>query len=528
MIELPFDTVLPTAALFHALRKGDSRIQELFPYPPGDSGGVIRSAVAAAGAEAPRGPLSEAVLKRLAQLQAPPESLQGAARMGEPRSVVVVAGQQPVLFGGPHLVLTKALTAIAVARGIAIEFGIPAVPVFWLASEDHDHGEADHVSVPTPDGGVERLKVPLPGDRSMLSRVPLPAEAAAAHARLVELLPQGPGLELTSEATDPAGCNTWGDWVARTLLRLLGPLGLVVIEPETVRPFALPILEHELEHPGRFFAAVHAREERLEEMGFERPLDLRRRELFFAVEKGRRLPVSVGPEGARIDGGPLVPVREMLERLRTRPGLFSWNVVTRVLAQDMALPVAAQVCGPSEIGYVALASAAHDVLGLRAPALVPRPGITVVDHGVARACEALGVEPAAVIANGLAAFPAPEAHELPPGLGEVRAAAAALPDSAISGVRRRREGVLRSVELYAEALQRDLARKDETSEGRRRRVLSRLRPDDRLQERMLSPLPWIARYGTALLDQWLATVELPELEHAVLVPEDAGEEARRG
>ena len=47
MIELPFETVLPAAHLFHALRSGDSRLGDLLTYPPGDPGGLIRSAVAA-------------------------------------------------------------------------------------------------------------------------------------------------------------------------------------------------------------------------------------------------------------------------------------------------------------------------------------------------------------------------------------------------------------------------------------------------------------------------------------------------
>src|ERR1700728_2621754 len=59
----------------------------------------------------------------------------------------VVTGQQVTLFGGPLFTILKAATAIRKAQDASIA-GRPHVPIFWLATEDHDLAEANHVSLP--------------------------------------------------------------------------------------------------------------------------------------------------------------------------------------------------------------------------------------------------------------------------------------------------------------------------------------------------------------------------------------------
>ena len=59
----------------------------------------------------------------------------------------VVTGQQVTLFGGPLFTILKAATTIRKAKDASIA-GSPHVPIFWLATEDHDLAEADHVTFP--------------------------------------------------------------------------------------------------------------------------------------------------------------------------------------------------------------------------------------------------------------------------------------------------------------------------------------------------------------------------------------------
>src|SRR5262249_40284757 len=68
------------------------------------------------------------------------------ARLAEPGTVAVVTGQQVGLFSGPSYTIYKALHAVKLAAWLT-ENDLPAVPVFWLATEDHDFAEVNHTWV---------------------------------------------------------------------------------------------------------------------------------------------------------------------------------------------------------------------------------------------------------------------------------------------------------------------------------------------------------------------------------------------
>src|ERR1035437_1344174 len=67
-------------------------------------------------------------------------------RLAQPGTVAVVTGQQVGLFSGPAYTIYKAVTAARLAKELT-DSGRPPVPVFWLATEDHDLEEVDHAWV---------------------------------------------------------------------------------------------------------------------------------------------------------------------------------------------------------------------------------------------------------------------------------------------------------------------------------------------------------------------------------------------
>jgi len=450
---------------------------------------------AASSRELPRAELAAAIVARLEQLGAPPESIAAAKKIARPKSVVVVAGQQPVLLGGPGLVWAKAVDAIERARDIEARTGTPAVAVFWNASEDHDHAECDHVRMDLG-SEVETLRLPLPNDRRMLSRVPVPPEARALLETLRAKFAQGGARDDVLAALEPAADDTMGSWFSRILLRLLGREGLVVVEPETLRPFARAVVEHEIARPGELAASIRRADDAAAARGEARALDLPRPELFFLVDDaGRRARVVREGNAWRAEDGRVLSDAQM----RALPaGAFSWNVASRVLAQDVALPVAAQVCGPSEIAYCARLAEAHASLGVPAPALAPRPHWAFVPPRAERLCRDLGAD-AASVALGTDTFAASPPAADTSAVAAVRDAVERLPSGGSAAVQRRRASLAQGVEAYAEALARDAAEGDGVRAERRRKALAILRPDGEGQDRRISPLPWFARLATAFL-----------------------------
>jgi uncharacterized protein YllA (UPF0747 family) len=486
MNQLRWEDVAPDAGLFLALVRGRVRA----PGVPS-----LEDAVRAAQArDLPRGLLADAIVARLRELGAPAESIAAAERLRKPGVVAVVAGQQPVLLGGPHLVVTKALAAVALARRLETR-GVPAVPVFWSASEDHDHAEAGAVRVLTRDGAAERLSVSLPRDRRMLSATPVPEDAMSVVLRLAEILPDGPGRDVVLATVQPRSGDSMGTWTARVLLAFLGRFGIALVEPASLRPFAANVLEREIGDPGALAAAVRRVEQDVAVAhGFPPPLALEHPELYFVVEDGVRRRARSGERA--ID--------------------MSWNVASRVLAQDAALPVAAQVCGPAEMSYCSMLGPAHALVGAPCPAFVARPGITLVEPRVKAACVQLGTTPADVIRDPsvLGRPPAPPVVE---GVADLRARAEQLPEGTGAAARRRRAELLRNLDLYEEALVREAQARTAAADGRRAKVLAALRPEGRLQERELSILSFAAKHGTAILDRMLGAISRnPDAEHVVL------------
>jgi hypothetical protein len=169
-----------------------------------------------------------------------------------------------------------------------------------------------------------------------------------------------------------------------------------------------------------------------------------------------------------------------------------------VLAQDVALPVAVQMCGPSEIRYVARLAAAHELLRVPVPSIAPRSHWAFVPPRAERLSRDLGADPVRVAAGTEALVPAPPAAERPE-VAALREAVGRLPGGGSAAVQRRRASLTQGVEAYAEALARDAAEGGAVRAERIRKALALLRPDGEGQDRRLSPLPWIVRLGTAFL-----------------------------
>ncbi len=500
MTSLPAVELLGSDVLARGLITGDARLAGLLTHAPQDEGALQAAAHVAAARPLARDALAAAILDGLRELEAPPPALAAAAGLRRPGTVVVVSGQQPGLLGGSLMVLVKALAAAAVARSLTAA-GVPAVAVFWHASEDHDHREADHVGW-LRGGAPEWLRVTLPDDGRMLSRVPVPPPAREVVADVLSALVPGPGLAVLADVLPPRAGESFGLWSGRILARVLGAQGVVVVEPRTLRRLGAATVRHDLAHPGALRSAIAEAEATVARAGYAPPLTLVRDALHFAVDgDGRRTPPRDG-EPRRADGE-----------------WFSWNVASRVLAQDLVLPVAAQICGPSELGYVSLLRGAHERLGVPQPAALLRPGVTIVPPAVRRACRGLDIETGDVVRRGAGALP-PVVHGSSPALVALERAIEALPAGRSPASARRLRALRREAALFAEALDREAQEADVVRARRRATILAELCPFGRPQERVLSFLPWFAAGGDAAIGRLLDLLGAGDPLHHIVAMED--------
>ena len=368
------------------------------PWCPSEKG-IRETAREMAEGSWPRKEVSRALLAYQEELGAPGPALEGAALLGREGTLAVVAGQQPLPFGGPLYVLYKAWTAVALAGRARSILGVPVVPLFWNASEDHDLEEISAVGFPGPRGERILFRAPLeawkgapassiPGDRkwreavfSFLGRFPGLAGEGSPEAELLPLEGEG-----------------WSRWVSRILSRLLGPSGLVVMEPELLRRPAAPLVARALEEWRRIADLLEESwREKRESLGGERSFPPLQGPPLFLEKGGMRRRILADGDRFRLKGTDEVySLGELLALLEERPGTFSSHGALRPVLQNALLPTLAHVVGPGEAAYLGELFRFHRSplgAGRRMPLLWPRLSATFLDEFSRKTLDRFGLDP---------------------------------------------------------------------------------------------------------------------------------------
>lgn len=518
------------------LRSGSGAINGFLPPLPRDAAGWQAVARQAARAERLPAAAVAALVERQRALGAGPASLAGAARLAEPGVFAVVTGQQPGLYGGPLLSFHKAAGALALARQLALTLGAPVVPLFWSASEDHDFDEGNQLTVLDRQGQARRFALDEHGDRRSVADLDVPSESTdALHAEVAAALPETPRAAEALALLRRRPEESYAAWSARCLLQVFGDQGLVVIEPRVLAPWLGGAYAWLVRHGAAIRREVRASAERLTAAGLPAPVSGRPEDLPLFLRTalgGPRLRLGVTEAGAVLhDGHPAGgSLDDLARRVEQQPLLASADVVGRVFLQDRILPVLAYVGGPTELAYLAQVAAAHRALGQPVPVAVPRPSATWVEARALETAEAFGLSLEQVL-GGAAPGPRPPHPDVERLLTDVREAleahrrrAALLVEGGAVGAARLRaalERLLAAWEHDVPKIQAGLRSDDERDSGRFERLRALVLPRGRPQERTLSILTPLSRYGLAgvraalgLLDpladgHWLLRADLP-------------------
>ncbi|MHC4820246.1 MAG: bacillithiol biosynthesis protein BshC, partial [Planctomycetota bacterium] len=492
---IPWEVIAPQRRLFLAHLRGEQAARDLFGHGC-DLEGKVDAVRRRRAVELPhRAALAEAVVAYEESLDGvADEAVAAARRLAENDAVVVIAGQQPGVGGGPLLGYVKALGVLAVARRLERETGGPVIPVWWVASEDHDIDEAGAVLLRGGARGSD-LVADVPRDRTMLSRVPAPDI-------------DWPDTEFAAEASrifSPSEGASLGTATAEAFARLLGPRGLVVVEPHVVRGFARDLFAFDIEQTGKLAEKVAMGNGQIRREGFENTLTSPEGALHFAVDA----------EGKRTRG---VATEQYLDDVAN---WLSADVSLRVLVQDVALPVAVQVAGPSEAEYLAALGPAHHAHDIFFPAVAGRPGVTLLESGVEESLRMFDTDVTELFEKREDAFHTPvddgdhpmavEARRLKGELGAAITKHKRVPAS----VRKRAEKASRALEDLAAAS--DRAREEARGVGasRRAKILRELLPDGVPQERRWSLLRYVLQHGLGVVDTMAEAIGDGEPVHHV-------------
>jgi bacillithiol biosynthesis cysteine-adding enzyme BshC len=535
---LPFAQIPHTTRLFADFLTYSPGVQPFYPHSP-YFGEWFKSQASALEYDSARRERVSTILERQNKSWgASPETSANIDRLRR-GAAAIVTGQQVGLFGGPMFSIYKALSAVKLAEE-AKAAGVDAVPVFWLATYDHDLAEVNHISMPGPDGLLRTLVTSshsIPG--APVSEVCLGEEILPVVEEAVALLGESEVSHLLRESYRPG--ETLGTAFARFYAHLFAGWGVIVLDasdPELHR-VAAPIYRAAVERVSEIDDALLARGESLEAAGYHQQVKVTSSSvLVFTLQNGVRTSIHRRGNGSAPEfviaseaASDKVSSDELLDRIAATPERFSPNVLLRPVVQDYLLPTLAYAGGAAEAAYFAQAGAVYDKVLGRVTPIVPRFSATLVEPKVQRWLRQYGI-------TVLDTFQGPEAlrHRL---------AARTLPADLQAAFERANKSVDESFSNLNEALakldptlveasqtgvskvhyqldrlrERAMAAELRRSEvvGRHAEALSQaLYPEGALQERGIAGVYYLARHGTELLKNIYDAIRTDCLDHQIL------------
>jgi bacillithiol biosynthesis cysteine-adding enzyme BshC len=531
---LSFREIPQTTKLFTTFLEDFSAVAAYYAHPPSADGvaaaarqvnldPAIRRAVVDVLREqntrlASGGALDEAISKNLDRLAA------GA--------VAIVTGQQVGLFSGPAYSIYKAISAIRVAEETTRR-GIDAVPIFWLATEDHDLVEVNHS---------------FWNSRNSLARYDLLGSEADAGRRVGEIL-LGPAVEqLVATATaglegsfaeevaralreSYAPGETYGSAYGKLMARLLAGRGIIYIDPldERLHRLTASVYRRALDEAEPLRDALIARSKELDRAGFHAQVKVAGEAtvLFYNVA-GRREPLR-SRDGKFFAGEASFTRAEIAAAIEKAPGLFTPSVLFRPTIQDSLLPTAAYIGGPAEVAYMAQAQVVYEKILGRMPAILPRASFTIIEPLMAKFLSKFDLDFRDILRGAQhvrsvmdrKALPQELARQFESGEEQLRALLKSYAgpieklDSTLLGtLASAEEKMLHQFLKLKEGVGRAQNFRTGILDNKQRILLDALYPNHELQERSLCILPFIAAYGPALLDDLSQFCSIPGSEQS--------------
>ncbi|WP_246294449.1 bacillithiol biosynthesis cysteine-adding enzyme BshC [Paenibacillus planticolens] len=305
-------------------------------------------------------------------------------------TLVIVGGQQAGLFGGSLLVLYKAITIIQLAREWSAKLNRQVVPIFWIAGEDHDFDEVNHLFTLSNTQQIDKIKVDHPtGQRTSVSKLRLEPEAwkVALTALDQSLMDTEFKASLMAKLESAAeGGATLSDAFARWMAMLFGEYGLVLIDSDepSLRTIESPMFEQLVRQNEAFAASLLKSQEDVQQAGYSSQADVTNDGAnLFVYAGGHRLLLHREGEYFTDKKKEYRFTKEQLQDMAvTSPEQLSNNVMSRPLMQEFLFPVLATVLGPGEIAYWALTKQAFSHFGMKMPIVAPRLEFTLIEGTV--------------------------------------------------------------------------------------------------------------------------------------------------
>ena len=385
---LPFTQIPHTTRLFLDYLSYAPTVRNFYPRSPIFSEWLKDESQRVTYDAARRAKVSDILARQNRACGASPKTLANIDRLRN-GSLAAVTGQQVGLFGGPLFSIFKALTAVKLADE-ATTAGVDCVPVFWLATEDHDLAEISHVALLADQGPPESFAV----------------DANALESNLVTDAPVGtikfgpgimPVVDRTAALLGDSDISTWlreayrpgenfGSSFALLFARLFADWGVILLDPadKDFHDLAKPLFRAAIERSSELDEALLARGKAIEDAGYHQQVKVTSATTpLFEVKNGARTAIRRRNNSANGEeftiGEEHISRADLLDRIEKSPENFNPSVLLRPVVQDYLLPTLVYTGGAAEVAYFAQVGVVYEKLLGRVTPVLPRFSATLIE-----------------------------------------------------------------------------------------------------------------------------------------------------
>jgi bacillithiol synthase len=534
---LPYTRVPKSSALYLDYLYHFDRVAPFFDRSPFDISSYRAVAGSVQGFDGAREEVSEILTRQNRGFESGEATFESIRRLAKPGTLAVVTGQQVGLLSGPAFTLYKALTAVRLARWLS-EQGLPTVPVFWLATEDHDLEEVAQVATLDEEYNLVALRDPgeRPAPHSSVGYVRLSQEILSTLDRLEALLPPAESrdhlLRDLRAAYVPGA--TWGQAFGRLMARLFGRWGVVLVDSldKDIHRLTAHVYRQALVESPVIHESLQRRSRDLVRTGYHEQVHVAEDStLVFWARDGNRRPLHRRDGGFVLDGHEKVLPEQIRLGLENQPLAFSASALLRPIVQDVLLPTVAYVAGPSELAYHGQTQVLYPFFGRPQPVIFPRAGFTLVDHRIQRLLDKyrLAVEDvwqgeehlrrkiaAAGFAEGWSERLDQSERDLTALLERLRGDIQTLDPTLLDTLKHAEEKMKYQVERLRGKISHAALQRSEVLLRHAQLLMRFLMPNRELQEREVSGVYFLARAGYDLLDRILAQIRIDSCDHQIM------------
>lgn len=343
-----------------------------------------------------RFPKSEAVLKNIADLR-------------KEESVVVIGGQQAGLLTGPLYTIHKVISIIKLAEEQEKELQRRVIPVFWIAGEDHDVAEVNHVYVMKEGKPTKKTYPSYQPFKTMVTDIEL--DSNLMEQWFEDIVGTYGETDFTRQLINQMKefvqhYNTFVDFFTALIHQWFKEYGLLLMDaadPE-LRKIESKFFEQIIERSEEITSAVLAQQAFIQNQGYKRMIEMEddAANLFYYIKdkKDRCLLKGCAGQFSGKNGELTFSEEQLLQIAKETPEQLSNNVVTRPLMQELLFPVLAFISGPGEISYWAELKKVFEIFAIKMPPIVPRLNITFVERGIETDLQELGLTLETVLTEG--------------------------------------------------------------------------------------------------------------------------------